>query len=127
MGSHWKTSLDASDGYGNNVHAAESPVRPQIAVTALTSHAETVGHWARERDLQISAPKSNITLFISDTHQSHLHPTVVLNSILLPLERRPKLPGVKFDPHLTFTPHIQTKVERASARLKILKALSGTN
>ena len=41
--------------------------------------------------------------------------------------RRLKLLGVAFENHLSFTPHIQTIVERAPARLKILKALSGTN
>ena len=47
--------------------AAESPVKPQIAVTALIAYAEALGHWAMERDLQISALKSHITFFTSNT------------------------------------------------------------
>ena len=110
----------------DDVHAAESSVKPRIAVTALTSHGETMGHWAWEQDLQISAPNSHIALFVSNTHQSHLHPTVVLYNSPLPVEHRPKLLGVPFDTHISFTPHIQTVVERASARLKILNALPDT-
>ena len=67
-------------GYSVDVHAAESSVKLQIAATAPTAHAEAVGHWARERDLQISAPKPHIALFTSDTHKSHFHSSVVLNN-----------------------------------------------
>jgi len=121
----YPTNAQLHTGYADDVHAAESSANPTTA-HALTAHAEAVGHWAEERDLQLSIPKSHVTLFTSDTHQFHLHPTVNLNGSPLPLQRCPKLLGVTFDPYLTFTPHVQTIVERASGRLKILKALSGT-
>ena len=113
-------------GYADDVHAAASSVNPQTAATSLTAHAEAVGDWARERDLQISAPKSHVTLFTPHSHQAHLHPSISLQGSPLPLERHPKLLGVTFDTQFTFSPHIQSIVERASDRLKILKALSGT-
>ena len=44
-----------------------------------------------------------------------------------PLERLPKLLGVRSEPFLFFSHHIQTTMDRAAARLEILKALLGTN
>ena len=113
--------------YADDMTAAESSVDPQTAADALTVHAEAVGGWAEERGLQISAPKSHVTLFTSHTHQSRFHPIVTLNNTILPLERHPRILGVTFDPHLTFTQHVQTTREQASERLKILKALAGTS
>ena len=102
--STYPNNVQHHTGYADDVHAAESSLKPQIAATALTAYAEGVGHWVRERELQISAPKSYITLFTSDIRQFHLHPTVEQNNTPLPLERRPKLIGVTFDIHRSFTP-----------------------
>ena len=85
-------------GCADDVHAAESSVKPQMAATALTAHAEAVGHWVRERDLHISAPETHITIFTSNTQQSHLQPTVELNNTPLQQERRPKLLSVNSTP-----------------------------
>ena len=124
--STYPNGVQLHTGYADDVHAAESSVKPPIEATTLTTHAKAVGHWARERNLQITAPKSHIPLFTSDTHQSHLNSTVLLNNTPLPLERHPKLLGVTFDTHLSSNPHIQSILERALARLKVLKALLGT-
>ena len=96
------------------------------AAGALSAHASNVAAWAEGRGLTISAAKSTITLFTSDLHQSHLHPQVSLHNSPLPLNRNPRILGVTFDPHFTFSPHIASIVSRASPRLNILKALAGT-
>ena len=46
------------------MHASELSVVPQTAATALTTHDEPVGHWAMERDIQISDPKSQLSPLI---------------------------------------------------------------
>ena len=82
--------------------------------------------WARERGLTISLPKSSVTLFTSHTHESHTHPAVSLDNDTLPLNRKPCILGVTFDPHFTFSPHISSIITRATPRLNILRALAGT-
>ena len=82
--------------------------------------------WAQERGLAISLPKSSVTLFTSHTHQSYTHPTVLLDNSPLPLDRNPRILGVTFDPHFTFSPQISSIIKRTSPRLNILRALAGT-
>ena len=66
----------------------------QTAARALLAHAANVSHWADERGLLISAPKSSITVFTSHTHQSHSHPDVSLRDSPLPLVRNPRILGI---------------------------------
>ena len=69
----------------------------------LTTHESSVETWADERGLIMSAPKSTITL---QRQQSSIYPDVTLNSSLLPLERRPRILGVTFKTHFSFSTHI---------------------
>ena len=128
---HFVSSYPQSDllssSYADDfTDSISGPTIPPSAET-LSAHAESVFAWAEEKGLSISAPKSTITLFTSDRHQSHTHPQVTLNNSPLPLERNPRILGVTFDPHFTFTPHITSLISRATSRLNILKALAGTN
>ena len=125
--SSYPETCELHSSYADDVHAAVSAVDVGQAAAALSRHASDVGAWAEERQLRISPSKSHITLFTSDTHQSYLDPHVTLNGSLLPLERHPKILGVTFDPHFTFRPHVQSIATRATDRLKIIKALAGTD
>ena len=75
----------------------------------------------------MSAQKSAVTLFTSQTQQGRLHPLIPLNGTLLPLDRNPKILGVTFDPHFCFHKHVEAIEKKAKQRLSILKALTGTN
>ena len=97
------------------------------SAAALTDHAARVSQWAERKGLTLSAQKSTVSLFSSDTHQTHSHPVVTLNSSPLPLAENPRILGVTFDPRFTFSPHISSLVSRASPRLNILRALAGTS
>ena len=117
--------------YHNNVHfhtgrRACSKVVREATRSSKRSHSTCWGCGAqsRERDLQISAPKSRITLFTSDIHQSYIQPSVVLSTTS---RTWPQSTRGNFLPEPHFHPHIETIKETASARLKIVKALSGTN
>ena len=79
------------------------------------------------RPTTASVNKSNCTLFTSDTHQSRLDPSVSCNGNTFPLCRSPKLLGVTFDTHFTFSPHIRGVAERACSSLGILKTLAGVS
>ena len=75
------------------MYAVDLSVDAQTVATALPAYAHAVVCLPRERDLQISAPKSHITLFTPDSRQNDLKPKFTLNQSQLPLERCPRLIG----------------------------------
>ena len=113
--------------YADDFTAAASSTDPREAGDILASHASDVVSWVGEKRLLLSAPKSSVTLFTPDTHQSHLQPIVPVLGSPLPLDRTPRVLGVKLDTHFTFSPHISDIANKASNRLNILKALAGSN
>ena len=88
---------------------------------------EAIGSWANDVNLTISTDKTTVTLFTSDPHQSRLHPVVSLHQIGLPLEKFPKILGIKFDTHFTFGRRAGAVAVRASKGLGVLKALAGSS
>jgi hypothetical protein len=113
--------------YADDFTAAAGAVRIADASAVLSSHSSDVAAWARRKGLSVSIPKSHTTLFTSDTHQSQTDPHVSWEGSNLPLCRTPKILGVTFDPHFTFSPHIAAICQRARPRLNILKSLAGTS
>ena len=73
--STYPDNVDSYPCSADDVHSSASLVYPQAAA---------VGHWARERGLQISALKSHVNHLTPDTDQSYLLPTVTLNRFLVP-------------------------------------------
>ena len=125
--STYPQSPQLTTSYADDFNDSFSSHHIPTASSALSAHAAEVAEWADGRGLVISAPKSTITLFTPDTHQSRTHPAVSLRNSPLPLERNPRVLGVTFDTHFTFTPHVTTIINRAAPRLNILRALAGTN
>ena len=83
--------------------------------------------WANGKQLDITLPKSCVTLFKSDTHQSRLLPQVRIGDAVAPLNRTPKILGVTLNTHLTFGPHARDCVEQASRALNVMKTLAGSS
>ncbi|KAF2344871.1 Reverse transcriptase domain, partial [Trinorchestia longiramus] len=75
----------------------------------------------------LSIAKSQSSLFTPDIHQSRTNPHVTWEATDLTHCRSPKILGITFDPHFTFTPHINSICERARHRLNILKTLDGSS
>ena len=125
--STYPSSSELYTSYADDFTACASNTKFDQAAAALAEHAEDVTNWAQERSLLISAQKSTVTLFTSETKQSNLHPTVPLDGTNLPLERNPKILGVTFDPHLFFHKHVEEIVKKAKPRLNLLKQLTGTD
>ena len=96
------------------------------AAATLAARAAEVEQWSSARALQISAQKSTVTLFSSQTRELRTPPSIPFNNSTLPPEKNPKILGVTFDPTLTFSTHVENVVRRAKERLSIMKALAGT-
>ena len=93
---------------------------------SLYIYLEEITAYLKEKSLLISAPKSSVTLFTSDTHQAKTHPKILIEDSQLPLVQCPKILGVHLDTSLSFNKH-SSHVERVSSRNNILKALAGTS
>src|ERR1700755_2161825 len=74
-----------------------------------------------------SPNKSSITLITTDKQLSKTHPQVLLNNTPIPLNKTPKILGLTFDTHLTFTKHIQNTTSAANRKLNILKTVANTD
>ena len=113
--------------FADDFTIAASSTNLQAIEDNLNSDLTNISLWAHCKHLRISPEKSQVTLFTSDTHQSKYQPQVYYEGALIPLEKNPKILGVILDTHHTFSPHIKNIVAKASSRLNILKALTGTS
>ena len=125
--SSYPHTAELCTSYADDFTASASHPDVGVATASLAAHARDVSAWADERKLQISAQKSTVTLFTSQTQQGSFHPQVPLNGTMLPLDQNPKILGVTFDPHFHFHKHVEALVAKAKQSLSILKALTGTN
>ena len=82
--------------------------------------------WVVAQKLSIAPSKSTVTLFTPDTHQSDLHPHITVCGAAIALEKRPKILGVTFDTHFTFSAHCKAVAEKARRKVAILKATAGS-
>ena len=125
--SDYPATANLITSYADDFTAATSSPNVEQAALSLSAHANDVVQWAANKKLTIAYDKTHPTLFTSDTHQSRMDPGVSVNNRPLELERNPKILGVHFDPHLRFSHHAQQQSIKASSRLRIMKALAGTN
>ena len=120
-------TADLITSYADDFTAAASHKDVKIATDTMAKHAEDVAAWASERELQVSEQKTTITLFTPEFRQGNLEPLIPLTGNILPVEKYPRILGVKFDPHFFFHKHVQEISNRGKQRLSILKALTGTS
>ena len=76
--------------------------------------------WAGPRAAAQSNDSKTLSLLLGNVNIS-------LGDSPLPLVKTPKILGVTLDPQLTFGPHAKKVVEKAASRLKVIKAVAGTD
>ena len=125
------TTAHINTSYADDVTIAETFPDKTLDASHLADLLNTsfppIVEWAERNHLKISPAKSSVTLFTPWNRQFQTHPQVFLNGTALPLEKNPKILGVKLDPSLTFSPHVRDITQKCNNRLNILKALSGTS
>ena len=92
----------------------------------INDYAKLVIDFLEERELMVSPEKSTVTLFTPDTKEYNIHPDVQLRGKPVPLEHEPKLLGVTFNTMHTFTPHVNKTVNKAKAKVNLIKAVAGS-
>ena len=113
--------------FADDITVFASAVDITEAETQLSRDLEKVSDWAAALKLDISAPKSSVTLFSPSTHEFHYHPQVTMDGSVVLLNKNPKILGVTLDPLFTFSPHVQEIVKASNQRHKVLQALAGTS
>ena len=93
----------------------------------LNKYLDTIVNYLEERELSLSPEKSTVTLFTSDRRQGNIHPQIKIKNTLVPLEKNPKLLGVHFDSHLTFSHHITKITDSVKPRINMMKFLAGSD
>ena len=100
------TSLQLMSSYADDLTVAVS--HPDITRDAahisdiLSADFAPIQDWAETNKLTIAPEKSTVTLFTPWTSQCNSHPSVIMSSSPVPLDKNPKILGVVFDPLFTF-------------------------
>jgi hypothetical protein len=104
-----------------------SSSRLNTAEAELTVLLWNLLDWSAAKKLGVAPGKSSITLFTPDTHQYQSHPAATICNGVIPLDKTPKILGVTWDTHFTFSSNARAIATKAMGSLCILKALCGTN
>ena len=115
---------EVDQSFADDVHSAASNSDTEVISENLNRKAEALSDWADGNGMTVAAEKSSITLFTPWTKQVNADLQVSIKGVPVPMEKCPKLLGVKFDPLFTFSHHAAMVASKASARLKLLRALS---
>ena len=113
--------------FADDTHDAELDVDVDAAAGRLTDALVEFEDWAKDKKLKIAPSKSTVTLFTPDKHQSNLHPQVTLSGSVLKLDKTPTILGVKFDTHFNFSEFSKDRASKGREKVKVLKALAGTD
>ena len=78
--------------------------------------------------LIIATEKCSITLFTPDkARQSKTHPKVYVNNTAIPLDKTPRILGVRLYSHFNFSAHVMGVVRSCRNKLRLLNYLAGTS
>jgi hypothetical protein len=112
--------------YADDITIISSDINIAKASKSIEDYLAILIPWLEERKLQLSAPKSSVTVFSSATADSNIHPKITINNTIIPVNKNPKILGVTFDQQLTFKTHASNIHTKVKQRNHALRALAGT-
>ena len=96
----------AQPSYADDFTFCCSAVEVTDLEAGLQADIDQVVAWAETKMLRIAPDKSSITFFTPDkARQSRTHPQVTIAGTAIPLDKCPRILGVRFDTHFTFSSH----------------------
>ena len=117
----------AQPSYADDFTFSRSAVEIADIERGLQSDMDQVVAWAKTKMLSISPEKCSITLFTPDkARQSNTHPQVFIDGKVIPLDKNPKILGVRFDPHFHFNAHATEICKKGRGKLRVMNSLAGT-
>ena len=106
---------EVDESFADDIHAASSDPDTEVVSESLGRKAEALSDWADGNGMTVSAQKSSVTLFTPWTKQVNKDLRISIKGTPVPMEKFPKLLGVKFDPLFTFSHHAAMVASRASS------------
>ena len=88
--------------YADDITVCATGVNIPELEDSLNSYLEEITAYLKDNFLLISAPKSAVTLFTLDTHQTKTHPKILIEHSQLPLVQRLR--------ESTWTPHYHSTI-----------------
>ena len=113
--------------YADDFVVASKHPKVRTAKDHLQRYISQLDQWFQAKQLQLSPTKSTVTLFTTSAKERAIHPKIKLANQILPLEPHPTVLGVKLDPLLCFKQHMETVKLKATKRMHVLQAVSGTS
>ena len=123
---HPQTSEISIASYADDLTIASQHPSVDTAASNLQQYMSLLEGWLTANRMQVSAPKSAITLITPWNQEYGMEPRVTLFGSPIPVAPTSKILGVTLDQGLTFRPHVVDVNTRARSRLKVMKALSST-
>jgi hypothetical protein len=112
--------------YADDITIAAQGHTPDAATNLLQEYLGSLQIWLKKNRLTVSPAKSTSTLFTNYTHENNYNPQLSLNGAPIPLNKSPQILGLKYDTHMTFTPHTTDSIAKTLSKTNVLKALTGT-
>jgi hypothetical protein len=109
--------------YADDLTIFVSSPRLNAAEAELDMLLRTVSDWSAEKKLGLAPGKSSVTFFTPGTHQSRYRPSATICNGIIPLDKTPKILGVTWDTHFTFSSHARAIAAKATGSLRISKPL----
>ena len=83
--------------------------------------------WSRRWRLTLNPTKCETALFTYDASERSWSPRLQLGGLEIRHSQSPVFLGIRYDPQLTFTPHVANLSQKMLARTNILRRVSGTS
>jgi ribonuclease HI len=113
--------------FADDVTILASDVNKLKAQETAQKLVDVVAEWSQRWKLTLNTEKSQTCFFTNSTKEAKWTPQITIDGKEIPFEKNPRLLGVILDRSLCFGPQVEAVTEQATAKLKILGALSFTN
>ena len=113
--------------YADDISIYATGLNIDALTESINKYVPSVIDFLNDRELVVSPEKSTVTLFTPDTKEFKIHPKIMMDDVLVPLEHYPKLLGVTHDTMYTFSTHVKNSTNSANTKINIMKSLSGSD
>ena len=113
--------------FADDLALACSDKDKEVASTNMQAEIERVVEWSERWGLQLNGNKCEATLFTTDSSESKWKPQLSMRGKTLGTTKSPVFLGVKYDPRLTFTAHVEDIATKMEERGRILRAIGGAD
>ncbi len=91
----------------------------EVAEAAIQEAITNVAEWTRCRKLTLNTSKCEVALFTNNSEEARWQPSLQIDGTTLNTTSLPKFLGVTIDRTLSFGPHANAVVSKASDRCRV--------